>query len=145
MRFREQGRCCRSGCSSRQRRPSARCNPCPRTLGRGVSYAAPGSPQRGIGRLTEGELLEGAVARLRVEGEDDEELKGDPGAVDGEVPPLDGVEGDGVDVVGEEATHLAEELLDTDAAAPLGVRPELDEVRWLSVRLSAPAEARLSK
>jgi hypothetical protein len=80
---------------------------------------------------TEGELFEGAAARLGVQQVDDGELKEDPAAVDGQEPPLDCVEGDGVDVGGEEAGELAEDLLDTDATAAVGVGPQLDEVGWM--------------
>lgn len=82
------------------------------------------------GRRTEGELLEGPPAGLRVEHVDDEELEGNPATVDGEVAPPDGVEGDGVDVRGEETRELAEDLLDGDTAAALSVGPELNEVGY---------------
>src|SRR5690554_1430743 len=85
----------------------------------------------GFGRireLTEGELLEGAAAGLGVQEEDDDELEEDPAAVDGEVLPLEGVERDGVNVGGEEARELSENLLHTDATAALGIRPELDKI-----------------
>lgn len=84
-----------------------------------------------MGIRTEGKLLEGAAAGLGVEKVDDEELKGDPAAVDGEIPPPNGVEGDRVDVGGKEARKLAEDLLDGDTAASLGVGPEFNQVSYL--------------
>src|SRR4051794_39599559 len=77
----------------------------------------------------EGQLLQGAAAGLGVEHEDDAQLKEDPAAVDGQVLPGDGGEGNRVDVGGEEAAELAEDLLDTDTAAAVRVGPQLDEVR----------------
>jgi hypothetical protein len=50
------------------------------------------------------------------------ELEEDPAAVDGEELPANGRQGYGVDVVREEATGLAEELLDAYAAGSLRVR-----------------------
>jgi hypothetical protein len=67
---------------------------------------------------------------FRVHEEDEPEFKGDPAAVDGEVLPADGAEGDGVDVVGEEAAELAEDLLNTDTTGALGIGEEFDEVGW---------------
>lgn len=69
--------------------------------------------------LTESKLLQSAAACLGVQEIDDDELKGNPAAVDGEVLPRDGAEGDGVDVGGEEPGKLAKDLLDTDTAAAM--------------------------
>jgi hypothetical protein len=76
----------------------------------------------------EGKLLESAAAGLGVQEVDDGKLKGDPAAVDGEVAPLDGVEGNRVDVGREETGELAKDLLHTDTTAAVGVGPELDKV-----------------
>lgn len=65
---------------------------------------------------------------LGVEGEDEQELKEDPAAVDGEVLPVDGLEGDGVHVGREETGQLSEDLLDTDTHGTLGIGEQLDEV-----------------
>lgn len=67
---------------------------------------------------------------LGVEEVDEDELEEDPRAVDGEELPVDGLEGDGVDVAGEEATDLAEDLLNSDTTGALSVWEELDEVGW---------------
>jgi hypothetical protein len=64
---------------------------------------------------------------------DEGELEEDPAAVDGEELPVEGVEGERVDVGGEEATELAEDLLDSDTTAALGVGEEFDEVGWYVV------------
>ena len=79
-------------------------------------------------RLTESELLEGTVVRLGVEQVDGDQLKGDPSAVDGQEFPVDGVERLGVDVGGEEAAQLAENLLDTNTHGALSVGEDLDEI-----------------
>lgn len=76
----------------------------------------------------EGELLERAARRFRVEQEDDAELEEDPAAVDGEVAPGERVQSNAVDIGREEARQLAEDLLHADAAASLRIGPELDEV-----------------
>jgi hypothetical protein len=86
----------------------------------------------GVG-LTESKLLERTAVRLGVEQVHDDELESNPAAVDGEVLPVDGIEGDGVDVGGEEAAELAEDLLDTDTHGTLGIGEELDKVRWFAV------------
>jgi hypothetical protein len=65
---------------------------------------------------------------FRVHEEDEAEFKEDPAAVDGEVLPADSGEGDRVDVVGEEAGALAEDLLNTNTHGALGIREEFDEV-----------------
>ena len=64
---------------------------------------------------------------------DEGELEEDPAAVDGEELPVESIEGERVDVGGEEATELAEDLLDSDTTAALGVGEEFDEVGWWSV------------
>lgn len=71
---------------------------------------------------------------LGVEPEDEAELEEDPAAVDGEELPVEGIKGNGVDVGGEEATELAEDLLDSDTTAALGVGEEFHEVGWMAVR-----------
>lgn len=78
--------------------------------------------------LTEGKLLERAVVGLGVKEEDNDELESDPAAVDGQEAPLDGGDGDRVDVVGEETGKLAEDLLNTDTTRARGIGPELDKV-----------------
>ena len=78
--------------------------------------------------LTESQLLKGASICLRVEEEDEAELEEDPATVDGEEFPADGIERDRVDVGGEEAAELSENLLDSDTHSTLGVREEFDEV-----------------
>jgi hypothetical protein len=78
--------------------------------------------------LTESQLLESAVVRLGVEEVDGDEFKGDPAAVDGEELPVDGVKGEGVDVGGEEAAELAEDLLDSNTHGTLSIWEDLDEV-----------------
>ena len=80
--------------------------------------------------LTESKFLERTPVGLGIEQIDEDELKEDPPAVDGEELPVDGLEGDGVDVAGEEATDLAEDLLNSDTTGALGVWEELDEVGW---------------
>jgi len=92
-------------------------------------------------RLTESELLEGAVVRLGVEEVDGEELKGDPAAVDGEVLPVDGLERNRVDVGREETTALAENLFDTDTHGTLSVGENFDE-ESVSERVVANVVAR---
>ena len=79
---------------------------------------------------TESQLLQGAARSLGVQEEDDHELESDPTTVDSKVLPLDGIEGDGVDVGGEETGELAEDLLDTNTTGSLGVGPKLDKVGW---------------
>ena len=81
--------------------------------------------------LTEGEFLEGAAVGLGVEGVDEDELESDPSAVDGHVLPVDSLESKGVDVGGEEATALAENLLNSDTHGTLGVGEEFDEVGYI--------------
>ena len=76
----------------------------------------------------ERELLERPVVCLGVEEEDDEELKGDPTAVDCEETPADGVDRDGVDVVGEKPGELSKDLLDANTTTASGIGPEFDEV-----------------
>jgi len=76
----------------------------------------------------ESQLLEGAARSLGVQEVDNEELESDPTTIDSKVLPLDGVEGDGVDVGGEETSKLAEDLLDTDTARSLGIGPKFDKV-----------------
>ena len=78
-------------------------------------------------KLTESQLLEGAVVRLRVEKVDSEELESDPTAINGEELPVNSLEGERVDVGREEATGLAENLLDSDTHGTLSVREDLDE------------------
>jgi hypothetical protein len=73
--------------------------------------------------LTESELLQRTAAGFRVEEIYDAELKEDPAAVDGKVLPPDCGEGNRVDVVREETREFAEDLLDTNAATAVGVRP----------------------
>lgn len=70
---------------------------------------------------------------LGVEPVDEAELEEDPATVDGEELPIEGVKGNGVDVGGEEATDLAEDLLDSDTTAALGVGEEFHEVGWVTV------------
>ena len=77
--------------------------------------------------LTESQLLKGASVCLGVEKVHKDELKGNPATVDGKELPADGVEGNGVDVGGEEATELSENLLDSDTHGTLSVREDLDE------------------
>lgn len=81
-------------------------------------------------KRTEGKFFEGASAGLRVEEVDDAELEENPSTVDGQVAPLDGIEGNRVDVGGEESCELAEDLLHTDTAASHRVGPKFDEVGW---------------
>jgi len=80
------------------------------------------------GKHTECQFLKRSAARLRVEQEDDNQLEEDPTTVDGQVLPLDCVESLRVDVGGEEAGQLSEDLLDADAAAAVRVGPNLGEV-----------------
>ncbi|KAI6750870.1 hypothetical protein HG530_014320 [Fusarium avenaceum] len=72
-------------------------------------------------------FFKGASAGLGVEEVDNNELEENPSTVDGQVAPLDGIEGDRVDVGREEPCELAEDLLDTDAAASHRVGPKFDE------------------
>lgn len=70
---------------------------------------------------------------LGIHREDEAELKEDPATVDSKELPVEGVEGQGVDIGGEEATELAEDLLDSDTTAALGVWEEFNEEGWLAV------------
>lgn len=70
---------------------------------------------------------------LGVHPEDEAKLKADPATVDGEELPVEGVEGQGVDVGGEETTELAKDLLESDTTAALGVGEEFHEEGWLAV------------
>jgi len=79
--------------------------------------------------LTESEFLKSTAASLWVEEVDNAELEEDPAAVDGKVLPPDGCEGNRVDVGGEETGEFAEDLLDADTTAAMGVGPKLDEIR----------------
>lgn len=81
--------------------------------------------------LTESKLLESTALGLGVEQEDKGEFEEDPSTVDGHVLPVDGSKSDRVDVGGEEATALAENLFDSDTHGPLGVGEEFDEVSCL--------------
>ena len=65
---------------------------------------------------------------LGVEDEDEAELEEDPADVDSHVLPANGLEGNGVDVGGEEASQFAENLLDSDTHSPLGIREEFHKV-----------------
>lgn len=65
---------------------------------------------------------------FRVHKVDQDELKGDPTTVDGHVLPVNGIQGDGVHVGGEESSTLAKDLLDTDTTAADSVREKLDKV-----------------
>jgi hypothetical protein len=76
--------------------------------------------------LTESQLLKGASVCLRVEEVDEGELEEDPATVDGEELPADGGQGNGVDISGEEAAELSENLLDSDTHGTLGVGEEFD-------------------
>lgn len=76
----------------------------------------------------ERQLLQRTSRRLRVHEVDEAELEENPAAVDGEVFPADGSQGNGVHVVGEETANLAKDLLDADAAGTDGVGEEFDEV-----------------
>lgn len=83
--------------------------------------------------LTESEFLERAPLGLGVKPVDEAELEADPATVDGEELPVKGVEGEGVNVGGEEATELAKDLLESDTTAALGVGEEFHEVGWVTV------------
>ena len=98
------------------------------------------SINRGL-KLTESQFFQGAVAGLGIQEVDDAELEKDPAAVDGEVLPLDGVEGNRVDVGGEETGELAKNLLDTDTTAAVGVGPELDQVGCFFMLEKLPMDA----
>lgn len=74
------------------------------------------------------QLFQSTTGSLRVHEVDEAQLEEDPAAVDGEVLPVDGLERDRVDVVGEEAADLAENLLDAYAARAHVVGEEFDEV-----------------
>jgi hypothetical protein len=80
-----------------------------------------------VRRLTESEFLERTPVGLGIEEVDEDEFEEDPAAVDGEELPVEGLQGYGVDVVGEETADLPEDLLDSNATAALGVGEELDE------------------
>lgn len=84
--------------------------------------------------LTESEFLQGSATRLGIQGEDDAKLKDDPATVNGEIAPLDGTEGNRVDICGEEPGELSKDLLNTDTSASLGIGPEFDKVGWTMVR-----------
>jgi hypothetical protein len=65
---------------------------------------------------------------LGVEREDEAEFKRNPATVSRHIFPVDGVEGKWVNIGGEEATQLSENLLDTDTHGSLSVWKEFDKV-----------------
>lgn len=81
-----------------------------------------------FGKHTESKFLEGSAAGLGVEEVDNHELEYDPATVNGQVLPLDSIEGNGVDIGREETGKLSKDLLDTDTTRSHGVGPEFDEV-----------------
>lgn len=74
----------------------------------------------------ERQFLQRSARRLGVHEVDENELEGDPAAVDGEVFPVDCAESYGVHVIGEESADFTEDLLDSYAAGSLGVGEEFD-------------------
>ena len=72
--------------------------------------------------LTESELFQRTVVRLRVHEVYEKELERDPPAVDGEVLPAYRLHRNGVNIDGEEATKLAEDLFESNTHAALRVR-----------------------
>lgn len=64
---------------------------------------------------------------------DEAKLEADPATVDGEELPVEGVESQGVDVGGEEATELAKDLLESDTTAAFGVGEKFHEEGWVAV------------
>jgi len=63
-----------------------------------------------------------------VEQPNKQEFKSDPGAVDGQILPVDSSKRQRVDIGGEETTKLAKDLLHTDTPGTLSVGPQFDEV-----------------
>lgn len=87
-------------------------------------------------RLTESQFLEGTAVRLGIEEELEQELEEDPAAVEGEELPAEGLHGDGVDEIGEEATGLAEYLLDANASGSNGVWEQLNKESYQVFQVS---------
>jgi hypothetical protein len=73
-------------------------------------------------------LLKRSVAGFDVELPDDEELEGEPAAVDDVVLPLDGLEGNGVDVVVEEESEIDAQEHDSHTLGTDVVRQNLNRV-----------------
>lgn len=82
------------------------------------------------GILTEGQFFQRPARSLWVHEVDEQKLKRDPAAVNGQEFPVYGRESDRVHVVREETADFTEDLFDSDTAGSLGVGEELDEVGW---------------
>lgn len=80
------------------------------------------------GKLTECQFLESSTGGLGVEEENECKFKSNPTTVDGEELPSDSGHGNRIDVLGEETSELAENLLDSDTTSSLCVWEKFDEV-----------------
>jgi hypothetical protein len=78
--------------------------------------------------LTESQFLKSTSGSFWVKEVDEHEFESDPTTVDGKELPIDGSQGDRIDVLGEESSDFAKDLFDSDTTGSLSVREEFDEV-----------------
>lgn len=79
-------------------------------------------------QLTEGQFFQSSAERFGEHKIHECNLEHQEAAVRDEVPPAYISEADRVDEGGEEISHAAEELEESDTAGALGERPELNQV-----------------